>query len=144
MPDRFDLSSPPDLDLSLRLAATFCKKANPGSLSVHQQSHLESARTYLAEQRGVVEQWLAGSLRMLGDTSILPQPAMERMDTEEALRSFGRTISEMAPSTLQLARRNDTVYSLPSDGRIMAVDFARHLVRVTCCATIDRGWEWPD
>ena len=145
MPDRFDLSSPADLDASLRLAAHFCDVASLGSVSLDQQHHLESARTYLADQRDVVEQWLAGSLRFLGDTAIVPQPAARRMETEEELRSFGRTISETAPNTLALARRKDTVYALPPyDGQIMGADFAKHLVRVVCCATIDRGWGYAD
>lgn len=145
MPDRFDLSGTADLGASLRLASEFCQVASIEQLPVEQRHQLQSARTYVTDQRKVVDQWLAGSLPHLGATAIIPRPAPRSFETTQELRDFGDFISEMTASTLALASSKDTVYALaPYDGRIMGKDFASHLVRVICAATIDRGWGYPD
>lgn len=145
MPDRFDLSNSADLSASLQLATRFCQVADIASLSVVQRHRLRSARTYLTEQREVVDQWLAGSLRSLGANAILPQPAPRPFETTQELLDLGGLISELTPKALSLASRKDTVYAVaPYDGQIMGRDFAKHLVRVICACTIDLGWSYPE
>jgi hypothetical protein len=145
VPDRSDLSGPADLAASLRLVAQFCRVADIEQISTIQRHRIQSARTYLGEQREVVERWLADRPTTLGATAIIPRPATEAIETTSELRGFGDLVTELTPSVLALAARRDTVYAVPPyDGHIMGLDLARHLVRVVCSCTIDRGWGYPD
>ncbi|MCI2237228.1 hypothetical protein MO973_04095 [Paenibacillus sp. TRM 82003] len=142
MPDRFDLSTPSDLEISLGLASKWCKTTNPDRVPAQHCEHLNLAREWLTQQHPVVQQWLAGTLRTLDDSSESFPTEMEHLPANQAVSALGEVIAEVEADVVRLARCNDTVHSLPAGGRVMGLDFARHVVRVACCATIDRGWPW--
>ncbi|WP_432489514.1 hypothetical protein [Kineococcus sp. SYSU DK018] len=144
MPDRFDLSTLTDLEVSLDLAGRWCVTADPARVSPRHHQHLQLARAWLSRQHLVVRQWLNGTLRVLGESSETFPTDVERVRVEVAVRALGEVIGQVRNDTLRLAERADAVHSLPAGGNVMALDFARHVVRVACCATIDRGWPWPE
>ncbi|WP_432489436.1 hypothetical protein [Kineococcus sp. SYSU DK018] len=85
MPDRFDLSTPSDLETSLGLALKWCKTTNPDRVPAQHGEHLNLAREWLTQQHPVVQQWLAGTLRTLDDSSESFPSEKEHLPADQAV-----------------------------------------------------------
>lgn len=129
-----------DLESSLRLAIKYCEVVNPSRITADQREQLLVARAWLELHRGIVKGWLAGTLTGI-DASVEtpPEPLVDFVATPELLADFGRLLGDLLPATVQLSRRSDMQNLTTRSGKVMAVDIARHVVRIACVPTIEPG-----
>ena len=144
VPDRFDLSGPAELDSSLGLVTSYCTLAGPQSVSAQQHHQLLVATLWVRRIAVLVGHWLDGEL--VGLDPLIDRPPEDvdaSVDVATALADLRALTDRVRPDVVRLAHRRDTRV-LPSVGAtVMALDLARHVVRIACVATIDRGWPWP-